>query len=98
MEALVLSHHFPCTHVLNKPRREKFPTGRGRAHHRPMSQGVLLAHQFPTFGTVIDLLDLCSAFFAFLVSLFVPPSLPVQIFLFVSDTVLLDKLLRLHLN
>jgi hypothetical protein len=52
---------------------------------------VLRAHHFSTFGTIIDFLDPCSAFFAFLVSLFVPPSLPVQIFLYVSDTVLLDN-------
>ena len=40
---------------------------------------------------IIDFLDPYSAYFAFLVSLFLPPSLPVQVFLFVSDTVLLDK-------
>jgi hypothetical protein len=56
-----------------------------------MPRAVLRAHHFPTFGTIIDFLDPCSAFFAFLVSLFLPPSLPVQIFLYVSDAVLLDN-------
>lgn len=47
--------------------------------------------QFLTFEAIIKFLNPCSAFFAFLVSLFLPPSLPVQIFLYVSGTVPLDN-------
>ncbi len=56
-----------------------------------MLRTFLRAHHFPTFKTIIDLLNSCSAFFAFLVSLFLPPSLPVQIFLYVSYTIVLDN-------
>jgi hypothetical protein len=80
------SHHLPCTIVLNSTCLEISPTVYGTARDRPMLRTFLRVYYFQQLKRMLTL-NFCSAFFAFLVSLFLPPSLPVQVFLYVSGAI-----------